>query len=117
MIKPSLVAALVAATLAGAALAQTPAFNPRDENVEDLPAGPGREETFGLCAACHAFKLVSNQGMSRAQWDDTVTLMTTRHNMPDVQGADRDVILDYLAAHYPARTQGRGGWTNPFAPQ
>lgn len=112
----TLAAALLAAALGGAALAQAPAFTPRDESVESLPAGPGREETFGLCSACHAFRLVSNQGMSRAAWDDTLTLMTQRHNMPDVQGADRDLILDYLAAHYPARTQGPGGWRNPFAP-
>ncbi|KAA2237087.1 hypothetical protein [Salinarimonas soli] len=116
MLKTLLLAAL-AATLAGAAHAQAPAFAPRDESVEALPAGPGREETFGLCSACHAFRLVSNQGMSRAAWDDTLTFMTQRHNMPDVQGAERDAILDYLAAHYAPRTQGRGGWTNPFAPQ
>ena len=44
------------------ARAQSPAFTPRDERMEDLPTGPGREETFGLCTACHGFRLVSNQG-------------------------------------------------------
>jgi hypothetical protein len=117
MLRLALSAALLAAALTGAALAQAPAFQPRDENVDNLPAGPGRDETFGLCAACHAYKLVSNQGMSRAQWDETLNLMTSRHNMPDIQGADRDLILDYLATHHPPRTQGRGGWKNPFAPQ
>jgi hypothetical protein len=44
--------------------------------------------------------------------------MTARHNMPDIQGEDRDVILDYLAQHYPPRAPSRaGGWKNPFAPQ
>jgi mono/diheme cytochrome c family protein len=118
MMRTLMLAAALAASLATGAVAQPGGvFNPREENVEDLPAGPGRDETFGLCAACHAYKLVSNQGMSRAQWDETLTFMTNRHNMPDVQGADRDLILDYLAAHHPPRTQGRGGWTNPFAPQ
>ena len=115
-----LFAAGLAVLISSAGFAQVPsAFVPRDESVEDLPAGPGRDETFGLCAACHAYKLVSNQGMSRAQWDDTLTLMTSRHNMPDVQGADRDQILDYLAAHHAPRAQGGGGggWTNPFAQQ
>jgi mono/diheme cytochrome c family protein len=100
------------------ALAQAPAFTPRDEQVEDLPAGRGREETFGLCAACHNFRLVSAQGMSRARWDETMTWMTVRHGMPDVQGEDRDVILDYLATHYPPRAPSgpAGGWRNPFAP-
>jgi len=101
------------------ALAQAPAFAPRDEQVEDLPAGRGREETFGLCAACHNFRLVSAQGMSRARWDETMTWMTVRHGMPDIQGEDRDVILDYLATHYPPRAPSgpAGGWRNPFAPQ
>ena len=44
--------------------------------------------------------------------------MTKRHNMPDIQGADRELILDYLATHYPPRAPSRaGGWRNPFAPQ
>src|SRR4051794_22722063 len=47
------------------------------------PEGPGREETFALCTACHGFRLVSNQGMSRVQWDETLTWMTVRHRMPD----------------------------------
>ena len=98
--------------------AQAPAFTPRDERAEDLPAGPGREETFGLCAACHGFRLVSNQGMTREQWDQTLRWMTERHNMPDVQGAERDAILDYLARFYPPRAPSRsGGFRNPFAPQ
>jgi hypothetical protein len=100
-------------------LAQAPAFNPREERAEDLPAGRGRDEAFGLCTACHNFQLVAAQGMSRARWDETMTWMTVRHGMPDIQGEDRDVILDYLATHYPPRAPSgpAGGWRNPFAPQ
>ncbi len=95
-----------------------PAFAPKEERAEDLPAGPGREETFGLCTACHGYTLVSNQGMTREKWDETLTWMTERHNMPDIRGADRDVILDYLAAHHPPKAPSRaGGFKNPFAPQ
>ena len=94
-----------------------PAFTPKDERPEDLPEGPGREETFYACTACHGFKLVAAQGLSRAQWDESLTWMTTRHNMADIQGADRDLILGYLEKHYPPGAPGRGGWRNPFAPQ
>jgi mono/diheme cytochrome c family protein len=95
-----------------------PAFAPKDEQVEDLPAGPGREEAFGLCTACHGYRLVSNQGMTRDRWDETMTWMTERHGMPDVHGADRDLILDYLATHHPPKAPTRaGGFRNPFAPQ
>ena len=95
-----------------------PAFAPQDERPEDLPNGPGREETFYACTACHSFRLVAAQGMNHAQWNDSLTWMTTRHNMADIQGADRDLILDYLETHYPPRAPARGGgWKNPFAPQ
>jgi hypothetical protein len=98
--------------------APAPAFAPATETLEDLPAGPGREETFYACTACHNFKLVAAQGLTRAQWDDSLTWMTTRHNMADIQGAERALILDYLEKHYPPKAPSRsGGWRNPFAPQ
>ena len=98
--------------------AQQPAFQPSDERPEDLPEGPGREETFYACTACHNFKLVAAQGLTRPQWDDSLSWMTKRHNMADIQGPDRDLILDYLARHYPPReARGGGGWRSPFAPQ
>jgi hypothetical protein len=94
------------------------AYRPADERLEDLPAGPGRVETFGLCTLCHGYKLVSSQGMTRQRWDETLTWMTQRHDMPDIQGPERDVILDYLATHHPPKAPPQaGGFTNPFAPQ
>src|SRR3712207_5139931 len=83
-------------TMAAPVQAQEPAptFTPRDERIEDLPAGPGREETFGMCTACHGYRLVSNQGMNREKWDETLTWMNERHKMPEIQGGERDLILD-----------------------
>ena len=101
-------------------LAQAPpsAFSPKDERLEDLPAAPGRDETFGLCTACHGYRLVSNQGMTRARWDETLSWMTERHNMPDIQGADRELILNYLATQHPPKAPSRGGgFRNPFGTQ
>jgi hypothetical protein len=111
--------ALLSFAAGGRAPAQSPpAFTPTDEKPEELPEGPGRDETFYACTACHNFKLVAAQGMTRAQWDDSLTWMTTRHNMADIQGADRQLILDYLEKHYPPRAPSRaGGWQNPFAPR
>jgi len=39
-----------------------PAFTSTDEKPKDLPDGPGREETFYACTACHNFKLVARKG-------------------------------------------------------
>ena len=117
-LRSSLAAVCISATAAsGGALAQAPApaYAPANEKPEDLPDGRGREETFYACTACHNFKLVAAQGMTRAQWDDSLTWMTNRHNMADIQGDDRDLILDYLEKHYPPRASSRTrGWTSPF---
>ncbi|MET3841116.1 hypothetical protein [Bradyrhizobium sp. OAE829] len=106
------VAALLSMT---PAIAQT-AFTPRDESPEEFAAGTGRDETFYACTACHGFKLVAQQGLTRAQWDDSINLMIRRHNMPPLDDKDRAVVLGYLEAAYPPRAPAaRGGWQNPFA--
>ena len=56
---------LALAALVSAAGAQT--FTPREETPEQFPAGAGREEAFYACTACHNFKLVAAQGMTRRQ--------------------------------------------------
>jgi hypothetical protein len=89
---------------------------PAEEGPEQYPAHPSRDDAFYFCTACHSFKIVAAQGMSRERWDESLTWMVDRHNMPDVQGEDRNKILDYLASAFPERTE-RGGWKNPFAPK
>jgi hypothetical protein len=37
--------------------------------------------------------------------------MSSRHNMPPFDAADRALVLDYLAANFPPRQRGR---PNPF---
>lgn len=112
----------LALLLAAPAIAQRPpaaAFEPEAEDPTTFPDFPGRDEAFGFCAACHGFKLVAAQGMTREQWDGSLTWMTERHAMPELDKADRDVILDYLAKAFPPKAPAgaRGGWRNPFQPQ
>jgi hypothetical protein len=102
------------ALCAGPASAQSQGFTPRDESPEEFPAGPGRDETFYSCTACHGFKLVAQQGMNRRQWDDTINMMNEKHNMPKLEGKEREIVLNYLEATYPPRTPAGGGWQNPF---
>jgi len=110
-------AALSLAWSAGVAWSQPPAFTPRDESPEEFAPGHGREQTFYACTPCHNFKLVAAQGMSRERWDETLTFMTSRHNMPALAGAERKLVLDYLEQAYPPRPARQGGWQNPFAPR
>jgi hypothetical protein len=95
----------------------TTAFKPQDEVPEQYPEGPHREDAFYFCTACHGFRIVAAQGMSRARWDESLTWMTERHNMPKLEGQEREKILDYLATAFPERQRAPGGWRNPFAPQ
>ena len=93
--------------------AQGKRMRPPEEQPEHYPDGPNRENTFYFCTACHSFKIVAAQGMSRERWDESLTWMVDRHKMPDVQGDERQKILDYLATAFPERKEP-GGWKNPF---
>ena len=113
-------AAILAALLGGASPgnAQQPSkpFAPTPETPDQFPDGPNRDDTFYFCSACHGFKIVASQGMSRERWDERLAWMTMHHNMPKLEGAELEKVLDYLAAAFPERRQP-GGWKSPFAPQ
>jgi hypothetical protein len=93
--------------------AQGKRARPVEEGPEQYPEHPHRDDAFYFCTACHSFKLVAAQSMSRDRWDESLTWMVKRHNMPDVQGEDRRKILDYLEKAFPERPNPRG-WQNPF---
>jgi hypothetical protein len=109
------VAILFVAAPAPSPFAQPAQFVPRDESPEDFPEGPGRDDTFYSCTACHGFKLIAQQGMNRRQWEESIEQMIARHNMAPLEDKDRKIVLDYLEATYPPRSPR--GWQNPFAPR
>ena len=98
---------------AGGSSAQQPTFEPREEEPEEFPDAPGREDTFYFCTACHNFSLVAQQGMSRHRWNSTLDFMTERHGMPKLEGKEREAILDYLEKAFP-ESDSPSGWQNPF---
>ena len=73
---------------------------------------PGATRRFMPARPCHGFKIVAQQGQTRQQWNDTLDWMTQRHAMPPPSDGDRKILLDYLAAAFPARASR--GWQNPF---
>ena len=64
--------------------------------LASLPEGPGKEETFYLCHSCHSFFLVRQQRLSRPHWDELLDWMVEEQGMPEIEGEERDLILDYL---------------------
>lgn len=110
-----ILAACMGAPGAEAQFNQQKQFVPREEAPEEFPDGPGRDETFYLCTACHNFKLVAAQGLNRRQWDESFQLMIDKHGMASIEGDDRKLVLDYLEKTYPPRAPSSGGgWQNPF---
>lgn len=88
-------------------------FTPSEESPEDYPEEAGREETFYACA-CHGFKIIAQQGMLSRQWDETLDTMVEKHNMPELDGKAREIILGYLESTFPPRATGKPRWQNPF---
>jgi cytochrome c len=70
------------------------------DEFQGLAEGPGQEETYYACTACHSIHLVKQQRLSRARWDKTLTWMVEEQGMPELEPEEGALILDYLASHY-----------------
>jgi len=72
-----------------------------EEGWAGLPPGPGREEVFYSCNSCHSLMLVTQQGMSRDRWEETLEWMVEEQGMSEFpDAATRTLVLDYLSNHY-----------------
>jgi len=97
--------------------AKAPAAETDGEDEEDedeyqgLPPGDGRDEVFGYCSACHSIRLVTQQGLTRADWGEVLVTMVEEHEMAELEPEDERLVLDYLARFYGrdrrARKMGR----------
>ena len=65
-----------------------------------LAEGPGREEVFYACQACHSLAIVKQQGLNRDSWDESLVDMVEEREMDPLDPEDRNLILDYLTTHY-----------------
>ncbi|WP_420346047.1 hypothetical protein [Pelagibius sp.] len=89
----ALLAGALALPALGAAAEDDP-FGP------DWPEGPGREEAGYLCGACHSLRLVTQQGLSRSAWDETLDWMVEEQEMDEPEPEERELILSYLSEHF-----------------
>ncbi len=71
-----------------------------DDLDPDWPQGPGREEAFYLCSACHSLAIVKQQGLSRESWDELLVWMVEEQGMDELEPDERVLILDFLAANF-----------------
>lgn len=114
---------LLACLLLLAAPIQVPAQEVEEEpNV--FPDGPARDDVFYFCTGCHSSRLIRNQAMSRERWDATLTWMTERHGMSELEGEERERFLRYLTQAFGPDADGQRNVPfatgpqrkNPFAP-
>lgn len=71
------------------------------EKWQGLPPGPGREEVFYRCKACHSLMIVKQQGLDRETWDESLEWMVDEQGMTPIEDAAiRDRVLDYLSTHF-----------------
>lgn len=81
-----------------AALAQDEGSG-EDNPFAPLPPGEGAEEVFYNCQACHSFRIVMQQNLSRRVWDEVLVWMVEKQGMHELPEDEREVILDYLTEH------------------
>ena len=93
---------------AGGATAQSANAAATDEDEWDgLPPGPGREEVFYACAACHSLAIVKQQGLSRDSWDESLDWMVEEQGMEELDPEERELILGYLSEVFGIDRAGR----------
>jgi cytochrome c len=93
----------VALPAAGPAVADAgvAAVDDDPQRWQGLPPGPGREDVFYRCKACHSLMIVKQQGLSRAAWDDSLKWMVEEQGMTAIEDtATRNRVLDYLSTHF-----------------
>ncbi len=70
------------------------------EDWQGLPAGPGREEVFYKCQACHSLAIVKQQGLNRDSWEESLVWMVEEQEMERLEADERNLVLDYLSKHF-----------------
>ncbi len=66
-----------------------------------MTTGPGREEVFYSYNACHSLMLVTQQGMNRARWEETLEWMIEEQGMSEfADDATCTLVLRYLSQNY-----------------
>ena len=81
----------------------TEATAPRPVQPPDLGvlvAGDGAEETHAYCTVCHSERIVAQQGLNRADWEELLEQMVEENGMNPIAEPDLGRVLTYLATHY-----------------
>ena len=65
-----------------------------------LVAGEGAGETHAYCTVCHSERIVAQQGLTRADWEELLEQMVEENGMNPIEEPDLGRVLDYLTTNY-----------------
>lgn len=65
-----------------------------------LPDGPGAEDTYYQCVACHSTEIIKQQRVTDHRWDELWRWMVEKQGMVEPDEDTKDVILTYLKANF-----------------
>ncbi len=69
-------------------------------DFEGLPDGPGAEETYYQCVACHSTEIIKQQRVTDLRWDELWDWMAKSQGMVEPDEETKAVILAYLKQHF-----------------
>ena len=72
----------------------------RPPDLGVLVAGEGAGETHAYCTVCHSERIVAQQGLTRADWEELLEQMVEENGMNPIEEPDLGRVLSYLATHY-----------------
>ena len=76
---------------------------PQPDRTPDLGVlvpGEGAGETHAYCTACHSERIVAQQGLTRADWEELLEQMVEENGMTPIEEPELGRVLAYLATHY-----------------
>ncbi|MDF2152253.1 c-type cytochrome [Vibrio sp. CAU 1672] len=65
-----------------------------------LTPGENMELVAAVCSACHSLYLVTQQGLSKESWDETLQWMVDEQGMDELDADKREAVLIYLSTYY-----------------
>jgi cytochrome c1 len=74
-------------------------FDPNDE-YWGLPRSDGYELVYENCTGCHSVRIVMQQHATEARWDELLTWMVEKQNMPELTQRKRTQIIKYLTSEF-----------------
>ncbi len=86
------------------------------DSFYSLPEGKDKNLVIAFCSPCHSVKLVSQNRMTRNNWDKTLLWMEKKQNMHPLPSDIRKKILDYLETNFSLADNKRIDYrrTNPL---